>query len=65
MEIHPNVKTLLQTLVFAVLFLTLFVMLLPPLLPLLGKTMGRTAYGVFVFGAVLVALRLRFLSRRL
>lgn len=65
MDPLSTLKPVIQTLVFAVLFLILFVLILPPLLPLLGQTAGKTLYGLFVAGAVAVALRLRHLARRL
>jgi hypothetical protein len=60
-----TLKPVIQTLVFAVLFLILFVLILPPLLPLLGQTAGKSVYGFFVVSAVVIALRLRHLARRL
>ena len=61
----PKTKSILQTLIFAVLYLILFIILLPPLIKLMDEKLGKILYGVLVAGAVLVALRLRLLSRHL
>lgn len=61
----PRIKHSFQNLIFAVLYLILFLILMPPLIKLLDERVGRVLYGVLVAGAVLVALRLRFLSRHL
>jgi hypothetical protein len=58
-------KIVVQSLITAVLYLTLFVTLIPPLLRILDTPNGKALYGVLLVGAVLVALRLRHLSRRL
>jgi hypothetical protein len=61
----PRIKSALTTLTFAVLYLILFVALLPALLKILDQRPGRVLYGVLVGGAVVLALRLRTVSRRL
>jgi hypothetical protein len=63
--LDPIVKSLLHTLVFAVLYVILFVILLPSLLRILERPAGQTLYGLLVAGGVLLALRLRQLSRQL
>lgn len=59
----PTVKTVLHTLIIAVLYLLFFVIVLPSILRLLDQTSGKIIYGVLVGGGVLLAIRLRQLSR--
>ena len=60
----PTVKTVLHTLIFSVLYLLLFVIVLPSLLRILDHASGKILFGVLVFGAVGLAIRLRQLSGR-
>jgi hypothetical protein len=59
------IKSLLNALTTAVLFLILFITLLPPLLRVLHREWAQWVYGALVAAGVLLAVRLRGLSRRL
>ena len=61
----PKVKTCLQALIFSFMYAILFLVLLPVLLKIMDQQNGKILYGVLVAGGLAVALRLRFLSRRL
>ena len=59
----PTVRTVLHTLIISVLYLLFFVIVLPSLLRLLDQTAGKIIFGVLVGGGVVLAIRLRQLSR--
>jgi hypothetical protein len=63
--LDPEIKSSFQAVIVAVLYVMLFVILIPPLIQLLDERWGKVLYGVLVAGAVIVAFRLRFLSRHL
>lgn len=60
----PTIRTVLHTLIFSVLYLLFFVIVLPSLLRLLDQTSGKIIFGVLVGGGVILAIRLRQLSRQ-
>lgn len=60
----PTVRTVLHTLIFSVLYLLFFVIVLPSLLRVLDQSSGKIVFGALVFGGVVLAIRLRHLSRR-
>lgn len=60
----PTVRTVLHTLIFSVLYLLFFVIVLPSVLRLLDQSSGKMVFGGLVSGGVILAIRLRQLSRR-
>ena len=63
--VDPKVKSGFHAVIFSLLYVILFVILIPPLIKVLDERQGKILYGALVAGAVLVALRLRFLARHM
>ena len=61
----PTVRTTLHTLIISVLYLLFFVIVLPSILRVMDQTSGKIVFGVLVGGGVILAIRLRQLSRLL
>ena len=62
---ESKIRSAIQSLIFAVLYLTLFIILMPALVKLLDIPAGKILYLSLVLGALLVAVRLRYLAGRL
>lgn len=65
MEPRDPIKDAVHSLIAVVMFLMLFVLVLPVLIKTLDGAAGKAVYGVFAFGAVAAAFRLRQIARRM
>ena len=65
MDPRDPLKDAVHSLIAVVMFLTLFVLVLPVLIKTLEGTAGKAVYGVFSLGAVIAAIRLRQIARRM
>ena len=63
--LDPITKNGFNIVIFSLLYIILFLILIPPLIKMLDDVWGKIFYGVLVAGAVVVAFRLRSLSRNL
>jgi phosphoglycerol transferase MdoB-like AlkP superfamily enzyme len=65
LEPRDDVKEVLHSLIFAVMFGLLFLILLPLVVKLIDERTGKILYGALAAGAVGVAIRLRFVARKI
>jgi hypothetical protein len=62
--LDPETKRSLQAVIFCLMYVILFLILLPPLIRRLDDWVGKTLYTVLSVGAIALALRLRYLSKK-